>query len=121
MFNPFFLQIIAAVFYTVIFFALWGLYATFVYVACSQLEKLRANLLDIRQKHDVQEHDSGAETDQEEEGQVQQTSQKMFLQMQKQLNDCINHHQQILRYAHILSTAVFFHRIPTTCNSFCVL
>jgi hypothetical protein len=43
------------------------LYTKFVCIACSQLEKLRANLLDIRQKHDTAEQNSGDETDHEEE------------------------------------------------------
>jgi hypothetical protein len=106
-FNPLFLQIIAAVFYTFVFFAFWGLYATFVCIACSQLEKLRASLLDIRQRQDTAERDSGADTDQEEEGQVHSCLQP-FRHMQEQLNDCVRHHQQILRYA---ITEVFFHLI----------
>ncbi|XP_021941235.1 odorant receptor 4-like [Zootermopsis nevadensis] len=94
-------QLTGFVFYGVMFFDLWGLYATFICIACSQLEKLRAKLLDIRQKDDVAEEDSGAETDQEEEEEEQglvQTSQRVFLHMQKQLNDCIRHHQQIIRF-----------------------
>jgi hypothetical protein len=75
-----------------------GLYATLVCIACSQLEKLRANLLDIRQKPDTSEQDSGAESDREEETQVH-TSQEMFRRMQRQLNECVRHHQEILTYA----------------------
>jgi septum formation topological specificity factor MinE len=67
-----------------------------VCIACSQLEKLRANLLDIRQKHVTSEQDSGAETDQEEGGQVQ-TSQEVFSRMQRQLKDCVRHHQLIIK------------------------
>jgi hypothetical protein len=74
-------QICAVPIYTCTFIGFSGLYTKFVCIACSQLEKLRANLLDIKQKHDTAEHDSGAETDHEEE----------------QLNDCIRHHQEILR------------------------
>jgi hypothetical protein len=74
-----------------------SLYATSVCVACSQLEKLRAAILDIRQTHVTSEQDCGAETDQQEgQGQVR-TSEKLFGHMQKQLNDCIRHHQQIIR------------------------
>jgi hypothetical protein len=89
----------AAAFYMVLFFGMWGLYATFVSIACSQLEKLRANLLYIRQKPDTPEQDSGAETDTEEEETQLHTSQEVFLRMQKQLSDCIRHHQMIIRYA----------------------
>jgi aminoglycoside phosphotransferase len=96
MFNSPFLQFIGSVFFVVMLFAFWGLYATFTCTACSQLEKLRANLLDIRQKHYKADQDSGDETDQEEEQQVQ-TSEELFPHMQKQLNDCIRHHQQIIR------------------------
>jgi hypothetical protein len=87
----------AAALFMVMFFGLWGLYATLVCVACSQLEKLRANLLDIRQKHVTSEQDSGAETGREEGGQVQ-TPQEVFCHMHKQLDDCVRHHQLILRY-----------------------
>jgi septum formation topological specificity factor MinE len=66
-----------------------------VCIACSQLEKLRANLLDIRQKHVTSEQDSGAETDREEGGKVQ-TSQEVFCRMQGQLNDCVRLHQLII-------------------------
>jgi hypothetical protein len=76
-------------------------YGSLVCVACSQLEKLRANLLDIRQKHDTSEQDSVAETDREEGGQAQ-TSQEVFCRMQEQLNDCIRHHQLIIEQVHFL-------------------
>jgi hypothetical protein len=86
----------AAAFYMVLFFGMWGLYATFVSIACSQLEKLRANLLDIKQECDTPEQDSGAETDREEEQNQVHTSQEVFLRMQEQLKDCVRHHQHIL-------------------------
>jgi hypothetical protein len=91
------LQTMASVFIVVTLFAFWGLYATFTCTACSQLEKLRANLLDIRQKYYNADKDSGDETDQEEEEQQVQTSEELFPHMQEQLNDCIRHHQQIIR------------------------
>jgi hypothetical protein len=89
--------------YTIILLGFNGLYATLVCIACSQLEKLRASLLDIKQKHDTAEQHSVAETDQEEEQEVR-TSQEMFYHMQKQLNDCVRHHQQILRCLLFLHT-----------------
>jgi hypothetical protein len=83
-----------------IYFGFPGLYATSVCAACSQLEKLRAAILDIRQTHVTSEQDCGAETDQQEgqgqgQGQVR-TSEELFGHMQTQLNDCIRHHQQII-------------------------
>jgi hypothetical protein len=67
-----------------------------VCIACSQLEKLRVNLLDIRQNPDTLEQDSGAGTDREEEEVEAHMSQEVFLRMQRQLNDCIRHHQLII-------------------------
>jgi hypothetical protein len=83
-------------------FTLFGfpsLYAMLVCAACSQLEKLRAAILDIRQTHVTSKQDCGAETDQQDgqgQGQVR-TTEELFGHMQKQLNDCIRHHQQIIR------------------------
>jgi hypothetical protein len=80
------------------------LYATLVCVACSQLEKLGAAILDIRQTHVTSEQDCGAETDQQEgQGQVR-TSEELFGHMQKQLNDCILHHQQIIRCVYTIKS-----------------
>jgi hypothetical protein len=84
------------------FVAYISLYATLVCIACSQLEKLRANLLDIRQKHDTSDLNSSAEAQQEEQGRVH-TSQEVFCHMQKLLNDCIRHHQDILQYGNCTS------------------
>ncbi|XP_021941222.1 odorant receptor 85c-like [Zootermopsis nevadensis] len=86
------------------FVAFISLYATLVCIACSQLEKLRASLLDIRQNRDISK-DSGAETDQEEIQEVH-ISQKMFNHMQKQLNDCIRHHQDILEFMRALEATM---------------
>jgi hypothetical protein len=76
-----------------------SLYATLICVACSQLEKLRAAILDIRQTHVTSEQDCGAERDQQEgQGQEQvHTSEELFGHMQKQLNGCVRHHEQIIR------------------------
>ncbi|KDQ83630.1 hypothetical protein L798_06891 [Zootermopsis nevadensis] len=87
-------QLLAALIYTLMLLGFNGLYATLVCIACSQLQKLRANLLDIRQKQDTAEHpDPGAETGHEERQKVH-----AFYHMQDQLNDCVRHHQQILSY-----------------------
>jgi predicted Holliday junction resolvase-like endonuclease len=79
------------------FFGFTSFYVFLVTIACSQLEKLKADILDIRQKLDTSEQDSGAETDREEEETQVQISQEAFCRMQEQLNDCIRHHQDILR------------------------
>jgi uncharacterized protein YnzC (UPF0291/DUF896 family) len=56
-------------------------------VACSQLEKLRMNLLNIRQR---QKSLSEAEKDEKQE--------YIYISdMQAQLKACIRHHQQILQ------------------------
>jgi hypothetical protein len=58
---------------------------TLIAVACSQFEKLRAALLDIRQKH--------VTTDSEQDdGQVDEA----YRDMQDKLNACIRHHQKIV-------------------------
>jgi hypothetical protein len=90
-------QGIASVLAISIFTGTLSLYATLVCVACSQLEKLRASLLDIRQTYVTAERDSGADTDlQEAQGQAH-ASQELFRHMQQQLNNCIRHHQEIKR------------------------
>jgi hypothetical protein len=91
-------QLLAALTYDCTLFGFNALYATFTCIACSQLEKLRASLLDIRQTRDTsKDWSADNETGQEEEGQVH-ASEEVFQHMQKQLGDCVRHHQQILRY-----------------------
>jgi len=70
-----------------------GLYGTLVCVACSQLEKLKLALLDIRQTHVVPDRHCAAEPGKRVD--YVHTSQELFLDMQKQLNDCIRHHQEV--------------------------
>jgi hypothetical protein len=79
------------------FFGFQSLYATLVCIACSQLEKLRAALLDIRQTHANKELDARTVTDQQEAQGQADTSEDVFSDMQKQLNNCIRHHQEIKR------------------------
>jgi hypothetical protein len=86
-------QGIASLFIICVFVGFQSLYATLVCVACSQMEKLRAALLDIRQTHVTAERDCGT---QEAQGQTR-TSEELFRHMQKQLNNCIRHHQEIKR------------------------
>jgi signal transduction histidine kinase len=66
-----------------------------VCVAGSQLEKLRAALLDIEQSHGTLMKACGGETDERvAEGQKNNASEQ-FRNMQEQLNNCIRHHQTI--------------------------
>jgi hypothetical protein len=67
-----------------------------VCIACSQLEKLRASLLDIRQT----QGDCGTQAGQQEAQGQDHASQELFKHMQKQLNNCIRHHQEIKRYSY---------------------
>lgn len=88
----------AAAWYTVIFYGFCGLYATFTYIACIQLDKLRTGLLDILQRQDTLERDSGTETDHKDGKEQVHPSLEVVRDVYKQLNDYIRHHQQILRY-----------------------
>ncbi|PNF35139.1 hypothetical protein B7P43_G09263, partial [Cryptotermes secundus] len=89
-------QVIATIQWACFFYGVPSTYATLVCIACSQLEKLRANLLNIRQVFDTPAQESRAETGRNEGRQVQ-TSQEVFCRMQEQLNDCIRHHQLIIQ------------------------
>jgi hypothetical protein len=92
-----FWKVFASILIACVFGGFLSLYATLVCVACSQLEKLRAAILAIRQTHVTSEQDRGDVTDQQEgEGQAH-SSEELFRHMQKQLNDCIRHHQDIIR------------------------
>jgi hypothetical protein len=62
------------------------LVTTLIVVACSQFDKLKSAILDIRQQHIT------AQTGQEDE-QVHKISNCDF---QAQLNACIRHHQEIM-------------------------
>jgi hypothetical protein len=90
-------QGIASLFVICVFVGFQSLYATLVCVACSQLEKLTAALLDIRQTHVTAERDCGTQTDQQEAQGQARASEELFRHMQKQLNNCIRHHQEIKR------------------------
>jgi hypothetical protein len=79
------------------YFGFLSLYATLVYVAGGQLEKLNAALLDIRQTHGTSLLDYGGETD-ERKAAGENIPSEQFRQMQEQLNNCIRHHQEINRY-----------------------
>jgi len=78
------------------YIGLQSLYAALVCVAGSQLEKLRAALLDIRQTHGTSLQYCGGEKDElEAAGQTNHSEQ--FRHMQEQINNCIRHHQEIKR------------------------
>jgi hypothetical protein len=69
------------------------------------MEKLRAAILAIRQTHVTSEQDCEAETEQQGgESQQAHSSEELFSQMQRQLNDCIRHHQEIKRCGIINTT-----------------
>jgi hypothetical protein len=80
-----------------LYFGFPSLYATLVCVACSQLEKLRAELLDIGQTHLMSEQDCGDWARQTDGPGRAHTSDEVFRHMQQKLKDCIRHHQQIKR------------------------
>jgi signal transduction histidine kinase len=74
-----------------------SLYATIVCVAGSQLEQLRATLVDIRETHGTSLQNRGRETDEPEAAAQKNTPSEQFRHMQEQLNNCIRHHQEIKR------------------------
>jgi len=80
------------------YFGFQSLYATLVCVAGSQLEKLRSALLDIRQTHGTSLQECGDETHEWEAAAQKNIHSEQFRHMQKQLNNCIRHHQEIKRY-----------------------
>jgi hypothetical protein len=88
-------QAIASLCITVLAFSLPNLYATLVCVACSQLEKLRAALLDIRQTHVISEQHCEEHQYTDRQTQVYE---EVLHRMRKQLNVCIRHHQDTKRY-----------------------
>ncbi|KDR19175.1 hypothetical protein L798_06229 [Zootermopsis nevadensis] len=99
-------QAIQTILMIFLFIGFQSLYATFVCVACSQLEKLRAAILDIRQTYITPEQDCGAETNKKDGEGHPRTHEELFGHMQKQLNDCIRHHQKIKRYMEALENAM---------------
>ena len=87
----------AIIFLASLYFGFQSLYATLVCVAGSQLEKLRAALLDIRQTYGTSLQESGGEIDELETAGQKNTLSEQFRHMQKQLNNCIRLHQEIKR------------------------
>jgi hypothetical protein len=69
-----------------------------VCVACSQLEKLRVALLEIRQSLVIAVKNFGDEAEQLRSEVQVHNFEKIFTHMQMKLNHCIRHHQEIKRY-----------------------
>ena len=80
-----------------IYVAFPSLYAVLVCVACSQLEKLKLALLDIRQTHVISEQYCRDEMQQPDVHEQHNLSDESFRHMQEQLNKFIRHHQLIKR------------------------
>ena len=94
------LQGIAMIFPVCTYFGINNLYATLVCVACSQLEKLKLAVLDIRRTHVISEPHSRDGIQQSDVHDQPKLSDVSFRHMQEQLNNCIRHHQQIKRCGH---------------------
>jgi len=75
-----------------------GLYAILVCVACSQLEQLRRDLLTIRETGVKLQRTCLTAVEQEEKEDQSHCSEELFRDMQRQLNSCICHHQEIKWY-----------------------
>ena len=78
------------------FYGLPSFYGTVLCIACSQLELLRTRLLEINEKTETLEGESGFETGEKEGNGQTCITQAVFSHMQKQLNDCVSHHQLIV-------------------------
>jgi hypothetical protein len=78
------------------FYGLPSFFCTAVCIACSQLEKLRAKLLAIKQKNGTPKVDSTVDCYRTEgNGQIY-ICQEMFSLMQEQLKECVSLHRLIL-------------------------
>jgi hypothetical protein len=64
-----------------------SLVTTLIAVACSQFDKLKAAILDIRQQHIMPHH----EQDDEQDHQTANSD------LQEKFNACIRHHQDIMQ------------------------
>jgi hypothetical protein len=93
-------KVFAAIVIACVFGGYISLYGTLVCVACSQLQKLKLALLDIRRTHVMSGRDCGDVTHQQAAEEQTLVSQDLFLHMRKKLNNCIRHHQEIKRYAY---------------------
>jgi len=91
------MQGIASVFGINIYIGFPSLYATLVCVACSQLEKLRAALLGIRQTRVASDQKRENERDGQESELQTHYAEQLFRRMREKLDECIRHHQEIKR------------------------
>lgn len=76
-----------------LFFGSTSLYVYVATIVCSQLEKLKATVLNIDQKRNMD-----ANADQDKKDKQVPTTREIFRHTQNHLHDCIRHHQQILEY-----------------------
>ena len=74
-----------------------SLYATLVCVACSQLEKLGAALLDIRLTRVTSDQNRGNDSNDPESELQTHKSEQLFRRMRERLEECIRHHQETKR------------------------
>lgn len=78
-----------------LFFGTTSLYVYVTSIACSQLEKLKVAIMNINRNQDT---DAKEDHEKRRSQSVHRTSHDVFRHTQKQINDCIRHHQQILEY-----------------------
>jgi fructose-1,6-bisphosphatase/sedoheptulose 1,7-bisphosphatase-like protein len=81
-----YLQCFASVLAAVIQFVYPSLVTTLIAVACSQFDKIKVAILDIRQQHITAQH-------RQEDGKVHKIAD---CDLQARLNACIRHHQDII-------------------------
>jgi len=74
-----------------------SLYATLVCVACSQLEKLGAALMEIRQTCVTSGQGRDNESDDQQSQLQTHYSEQLFRRMREHLDECIRNHQEIKR------------------------
>ena len=91
-------QVIASFSNACKYFGFMSRYTRLECVACNQLEELRAALLEIEQIDVISVKKFGEEVEQLRSEVHVHNSEQIFIRMQKQLNYCIRHHQQIRRH-----------------------
>ena len=74
-----------------------SLYATLVCVACSQLEKLGAALMNVRYTRVTSNQERGNDNDDPESELRTHNSKQLIRRMREQLGECIRHHQETKR------------------------
>ncbi|XP_069688271.1 odorant receptor 2a-like [Periplaneta americana] len=89
----YFTQMLATLLLQATFYGFLYLYTILVFIACSQLDHLNANILRIQQKKSSSSKEMKSCSESEYE-------------LQKELNECIRHHQKIIRYLETLETTM---------------